>query len=88
MSSIGTIIENAITMTKNDALAKAAPLLAAFFTSISQNPSALNVINQLTVLNVQLVALGPVLGQEVLTDIANSLNAQVQAMVAAAAKPA
>lgn len=87
MSNIGTILQGIIAAVKSDAEAKALPLLAAFFSSVAGNPTALNVVAQLSVLNVGLIALGPALGQEILTDISSALNAEIAALVAAQGKP-
>lgn len=81
--NVSAAIQAMLAVIKNDSLKDLLPLLAAFFMAIAKNPTAVNIVAQLASLNAQIMATLPTIGQDALQSIANTLNTEVQAMVAA-----
>lgn len=83
--SLGDALKSLVDLVKNDALKAALPPLAAFFTSVANNPAAVNVAVELAKLQVDLLAALPSVEKDVLTSIATMINNQLAASVPAAA---
>jgi hypothetical protein len=83
--SLGDALKSLVDLVKNDALKAALPPLAAFFTDVANNPSAVNVAVELAKLQVNLLAALPAVEKDVLTNIATMINNQLATATAPAA---
>jgi hypothetical protein len=83
-TSLGTLIQSAITIVKDDALSTTMPVITAFFQNISSNPSTSNLTAQLAALEVDLLAALPNLEQAVVKDLAALIQQEVTALAASA----
>ncbi len=79
--NLGQIISQLVAIVKLDAAKSALPLLAAFFTSISVDPTAVNITAQLAKLEVDLLAALPAIEQDVLKELAALVSAEAQALL-------
>lgn len=79
--NISQIVSQLIAVAKADAAKTILPLLAAFFTSIATNPTAINVTAQVAKLQVDLIAALPSIELDVLKQLASILNAEAQALL-------
>ena len=86
--NLSQIFQSVLAIVKADAAKTILPALAAFFTSVAANPSALNFAAALAKLNVDVLAALPGIEQDALTTIAGILNQEVQALATSAAPPA
>lgn len=75
--SIGDALKGLLELAKNDALKGALPPLAAFFTNVAGNPSAVNVCVQLAKLQIDLLAALPTVEKDLLTAIGQMINDQL-----------
>ena len=82
--NIAQAIQQLIALAKADALKVALPALATFLTSIAANPSAINIVAQLAKLEVDLIAAAPGIEQSILGQLAATLHAEAQALIAPA----
>ena len=80
--TLSQIIASLIAIAKADAAKEALPALAAFFTSFSSNPTAINMVAQLAQLEVSLLAALPGIEQDVLKELATLVNTEAQALLA------
>lgn len=87
-SGLGAVISNLIAAAKSDFESAALPLLAAFFASIAKNPTAVNIIAQLALLEAGLIAALPGIEQKVLADIAQYIGEEAAGLAAKVAPPA
>ncbi|MBU6232306.1 hypothetical protein KGP36_06765 [Patescibacteria group bacterium] len=78
--NLSQLFQTVTDIAKTDANKLILPALAGFFTSISTNPSALNVTAALAKLNVDVMAALPTIGQDELKGIATLLNNQLAAL--------
>lgn len=76
-TSLGTFIQAALDIVKNDALKTALPVITGFFQNISANPSVSNLTAQLAALEVDLLAALPNLEQAVVKDLAALIQQEV-----------
>ena len=86
--NIAQIIGQLIALAKTDVNKAALPLIAAFFSNIASNPTAMNITAQLTKLEVDLLAALPGIEQGLLAQLAALVNTQVQSLLTTAAAPA
>lgn len=86
--NIAQILQQLIAIAKTDLNKAALPLIAAFFTNIAANPTALNITAQLTKLEVDLLAALPGIEQGLLAQLAALVNTQMQQVLTTAAAPA
>lgn len=70
-------LKHLLALIKNDALKAALPPLAAFFTNVAGNPSALNVTLQLAKLQVDLLTALPSVEKDLFMTIAAEINSQL-----------
>lgn len=78
----GTFIPTLLQFIKTDALKLAAPALGAFFTSIGANPSKINVMNQLILLEASLLADLPQLEQDTIKQIGAFVQSEIASATA------
>ena len=81
--NISQVLEQLIALAKTDALKAALPALATFLTSISTNPTAINIVAQLAKLQVDLIGALPGIEQDVLKQIATTIQGKAQELVTA-----
>lgn len=84
MSNISTVISDLIATVKADEAKVIQAPLAAFFQSISTNPSALNIAAQVALFNAQFVAAQSGVEQSILAQLASVVSTQVAAAAASA----
>lgn len=75
--NVGDALKSLLELVKNDALKGALPALAAFFTNVAGNPSAMNLTVQLAKLQVDLLAALPTVEKDLFIAIAQMINEQV-----------
>lgn len=78
--NLNAIIVQLLAIAKNDALKSVLPLLAQFFTSISTDPTALNIAAQLASLEVGILAALPGIAQDELKGLADIVNTELQTL--------
>jgi hypothetical protein len=86
--NIAQILSQLVAIAKTDLNKQLLPIIAAFFSSIATNPTALNITQQLAKAEVDLLAALPSIGQDVLAQLAGLVNAQAQTLLATAVAPA
>jgi len=86
--NIAQILSQLIAVAKTNINKAALPLIAAFFSNIAANPTALNITAQLTKLEVDLLAALPGIEQGLLAQLAALVNTQMQTLLSTAAAPA
>jgi hypothetical protein len=82
------ILTQLIAIAKTDVNKVLLPLIAAFFSSISTNPTQVNIAAQLAKLEVDVLAALPSIGQDVLAQFAALVNAEMQQLLATPTAPA
>lgn len=83
--NISQILAQLIAIAKTDINKELLPILAAFFTNISTNPTTINITAQLAKAEVDLLATLPSIGQDVLQQLAQLVNAEAQQLLTAPA---
>jgi hypothetical protein len=86
--ALGTFLQSLITIVKTDALKDGLPIISAFFANISANPTQANIVAQLAVLEVSLMAALPNLESDIIKDLVALLQQQAAALTASIAIPA
>ena len=84
MSDVSTVLEGLIAVVKTNELKTMQEPLSTFFASITATPTLLNIAAQVALFNAKFVAAQTGIEQSVLTAMANSVNAHMQAAVASA----
>lgn len=83
-SPAGDFLAAAIGLVENDALKVYLPLVQGFLTSISGNPSTVNIMAQIASFEAQALAALPSLEQAVVKDLVMLLQAQIAKLTPAA----
>ena len=79
--NLSQVISQLLAIVKADAAKTVLPLLAAFFSSVAGNPTAINLAAQLAKLEVDLLAALPALEQEALKELATLVSVELQALL-------
>lgn len=82
--NLSQLFQALLALVKTDEQKVLLPALAAFFASISTNPTAINVAAAFTKLQVDVLAAQPGIEQALLAEIAQVVNAAAQSAVTAA----
>lgn len=78
--NVGDALKSLLELAKNDVLKGALPALAAFFTNVAGNTSAVNITVQLAKLQVDLLAALPTVEKDLLGAIAQMITEQVSSL--------
>ena len=77
MGSIGTLLQQVLTLVKTDALKSALPVIQGFLGSIIADPSQLNIIARFNQLNIDLMATLPSTMDQFAKDLATLLQSEI-----------
>lgn len=88
MSALGPIVQSLVAVAKADFGSKVLPLIATAAQNLANNPTALNLAAQLTILNAGILGAAPGLIQDELKGLADAISNAVVAEQAKLSAPA